>query len=309
MSHCLEINGKALALKRCGLVRLCSLRDEYYEFVEKPMAFLRELESNRLVNAHLFTFTQSIADPEPRFPYHLEFDSAAVLFLSTYEHWWTKQINSKTRNMVRKAQKTGLEIRSIEFGDELIRGIHTIYSESPIRQGRPFLHYGKTLETLRREHGTFLSQSQFFGAYYDGRLIGFIKLVHGQGVSSLMNVLSMIAHRDKAPTNALISKAVEICAERGVPRLQYGTGNAGSLGDFKKHHAFEEVHVPRYFLPLNRKGAVVLRLGLHRPFDRYLPADWRTRLSEARTKWLASRYAKSRVVGQVAPTMEQDARA
>ena len=308
MSRCLEINEKAVAIRRCGLVRLCSLRDEYYEFVEDPMAFLGELKSNRLVNADLFTFIQSIADPEPRFPYHLEFDTAAVLSLSTYEHWWTKQINGKTRNMVRKAQKAGLEIRAVEFGDEFIRGIHTIYNESPMRQGRRFLHYGKTLETLRREHGTFLNQSQFFGAYYDGKLIGFIKLVHGQGVSSLMNIMSMISHRDKAPTNALISKAVEICAEKGVPRLQYGTGKAASLGDFKKHHAFQEVSLPRYFVPLNRKGAVALRLGLHRRFDKYLPEDWRNRLLEARTKWLASHYAKSRPVRPAARTTERDAR-
>lgn len=302
MNHCHEINGKALAIRRRGLVRLCSLRDEYYEFVENPVAFLRDLKSNPLINADLFTFIQSIPDSHPRFAYHLEFDRTAVLFLSTYEHWWEKQINGKTRNMVRKAQKAGVEIRSAEFGDDLIRGIQTIYNESPVRQGRPFWHYGKSLEMLRREHGTFLDQSQFFGAYYDGELIGFIKLVHGDGVSSLMNILSMISRRDKAPTNALISKAVEICAERGVPRLQYGTGNAGSLGDFKKHHAFQEVRVPRYYVPLNSKGAVALRLGLHHRFDRYLPENWRNRLLKFRTDWFAFQNAKSRVVGRVART-------
>jgi hypothetical protein len=302
MNHCHEINGKTLAIRRRGLVRLCSLRDEYYEFVENPVAFLQDLKRNPLINADLFTFIQSISDTHPRFAYHLEFDRTAVLFLTTYEHWWEKQINGKTRNMVRKAQKAGVEIRSAEFGDDLIRGIQTIYNESPVRQGRPFWHYGKSLEMLRREHGTFLDQSQFFGAYYDGELIGFIKLVHGDGVSSLMNILSMISRRDKAPTNALISKAVEICAERGVPRLQYGTGNAGSLGDFKKHHAFQEVRVPRYYVPLNSKAAVALRLGLHHRFDRYLPENWRNRLLKFRTDWFAFQNAKSRVVGRIART-------
>ena len=82
MTRCLEVNGRALAIRRLGLVRLCSLRDEYYEFVEEPAVFLRALRSDSRVRADLFTFTQSVPDPEPRFSYHLEFDSAAVLFLS-----------------------------------------------------------------------------------------------------------------------------------------------------------------------------------------------------------------------------------
>src|SRR2546423_10783516 len=33
MNPCLELHGKALTVKRHGLSRLCSLRDEYYDFV------------------------------------------------------------------------------------------------------------------------------------------------------------------------------------------------------------------------------------------------------------------------------------
>jgi hypothetical protein len=305
MNQCFEVNGKAIVLRRRGFLRFCSLRDEYYDFVKEPGKFVSDLRGDSRVKADLFVFTQPVADPEPRFSYHLEYDSAAVVFLTTYDRWWKKQIKDKTRNMVRKAQKTGVEIRAVEFADDLIRGIHKIYNESPIRQGKPFWHYGKDLQTLRREHGTFLDQSQFFGAYHNGELIGFIKLVHGQGVSNLMNIVSMISHRDKAPTNALIAKAVEICTNKGVPRLHYGTGNSGSIGDFKKHHAFEEVCVPRYFVPLNRKGAIALRLGLHREFDKHLPAGLRSWLLKLRAKWLAFRYTNRTTVRSVTQPAEQ----
>jgi hypothetical protein len=154
-----------------------------------------------------------------------------------------------------------------------------------------------------------LNQSQFFGAYYKGELIGFIKLVHGRGVSKLMNIVSMMSHRNKAPTNALIARAVEVCTEKGVPLLQYGTGNSGSIGDFKKHHAFEEVRVPRYFVPLNWKGALGLRLGLHRRLDRCLPEKWRSRLLTLRAKWLAFRYAKSTRIAAVAQPAARNAQA
>jgi hypothetical protein len=36
-----------------------------------------------------------------------------------------------------------------------------------------------------------------------------------------MHILSMIRHREKAPTNALIAQAVRSCAERGIPYLWY----------------------------------------------------------------------------------------
>ena len=309
MKRNIEIGGKPLIVGRRGISRLCSLRDEYYDFVEDPAMFLRELNNDPRLKADLFTFTQPFPEPEPKFSFHLEWDSAAVVFLSTYDHWWKKQIKDKTRNMVRKAQKTGVELRLVEFSDELVRGIQTIYNESPIRQGKRFWHYGKDLETLRREHGTFLDQSQFVGAYWKGELIGFIKIVHGCGVSNLMNIVSMISHRDKAPTNALIAKAVELCAERGIPRLQYGTGNSRSIGDFKKHHGFEEVRVPRYFVPLNLKGALALKLGLHRPLDRCIPESWRNRLLSLRAKWVAFRHVKSTRVGAVAQPAERHAQA
>src|SRR5437764_45905 len=83
MNQSFEVSGKALAVKGRAVVRVCSLRDEYYDFVEDPAAFLRDLKSDSRVKADLFTFTQPVPDPEPKFSYHLEYDSAAVVFLST----------------------------------------------------------------------------------------------------------------------------------------------------------------------------------------------------------------------------------
>jgi hypothetical protein len=122
--------------------------------------------------------------------------------------------------------------------------------------------------------------------------------VHGNGVSQLMNIISMISHRNKAPTNGLIAKAVEICTGMGIPYLQYGTGYSRSIGEFKKHHAFEEFRVPRYFVPLNRKGTAVLKLRLHQGLDQCLPGKWRNQILDARGKWNAFRFRKSMQLGQ-----------
>ena len=90
----------------------------------------------------LLTFTQQLPDVTPLYAYPLEWDNLAALPVSTFDHWWTRQINGKTRNMVRRAEK-GLIVREVPFDDSLVRGIREIYNECPIRQGRPFWHYGK----------------------------------------------------------------------------------------------------------------------------------------------------------------------
>ena len=96
-------------------------------------------------------------------------------------------------------------VREVPFDDAFVRGISAIYNESPIRQGKPFWHYGKDFEAVRRMNGTFMDRSIFIGAFFQDSLIGFVKLVSDEdrGQAGLMQIVSMIQHRDKAPTNAL----------------------------------------------------------------------------------------------------------
>jgi len=271
--------------------RIASLRAEYYDYVDDALSFVGKLRAGR-AGADLFTFLQEvgISDRTPRYDCHLEWESIAVLPITTYENWWRKQIKDKTRNMIRRAWKKGVEIRVVAFDDYLVKGIQDIYNESPLRQGKPFAHYGKDFDTLKRAHISYLERSDFVGAFYENELIGFIKLVHGNGVSNLMQIISKISHHDKAPTNALIAKAVEICAEKRVPLLHYGIWSRRGLGDFKRHHAFERLDVPRYFVPLNLKGKVALMLKLHRRLRDRLPENWLDYLADLRAKWFSYKY-------------------
>ena len=277
-------------------LKTARLEAEYYEWVENAEEFIGKLKSSG-IQADVFTFLQEIGDRKQRHDFRCELDSIAVLPITSYENWWKNQINDKTRNMVRKAQKTAVELRAVPFNDDLVRGIMEIYNESPIRQGKPFKHYRKDFETIKATHITFLDQSEFVGAFYKNELIGFIKLVHGPKVSSLMQIISKIGHRDKAPTNALIAKAVEICGQRGVSYLHYGIwGRGGGLGDFKKHHAFEQFDLPRYSVPLTPKGKLMLGLNLHRNASEYLPEKCLNFLLNLRRRWTLFRYRNQKVV-------------
>ena len=79
-------------------------------------------------------------------------------------------------------------------------------------------------------------------------------------------------HFDKAVNNALIAKAVEICADRGLAWLMYGRiGNHPSLDAFKQNNGFTKFSLLRYYVPVTRNGQLALRLGLHRNLKDVLP--------------------------------------
>jgi hypothetical protein len=275
------------------LVRIARLAAERYEFLTDPIAAIEELRASG-PRADLFTFVQSVAAAAVRYPHAMEWDNAAAVPVSTFETWWTKQINGKTRNMVRKAEKAGVEVRETPFDDDLVGGITAIYDECPVRQGRPFWHYHKGMDRVRRENATFLDRSVFLGAFAGGELIGFAKLVvdEARQQAALMQILAMIAHRDKAPMNALLAQAVRACADRGIPYLvyanfAYGNKQRDSLSDFKHHNGFQRVEVPRYFVPLTAVGRAALRLGLHRGLAARIPESVLARLRSVRSHWHA----------------------
>jgi hypothetical protein len=227
----------------------------------------------------------------------MEWDNFAALSISTFDHWWTKQIGFKARNKAKQAEKHGVTLREVPFGDELIQGIWEIYNELPIRQGKRFPHYGMSLDQVRRYAGTFLDQSVFIGGFLEGKMIGFIKLTmdetHTQ--AGLMHIVSLVSERDKAPTNALIAQAVRSCAQRGIAHLvysnfAYGNKKTDSLSDFKERNGFERVDVPRYYVPLSPVGWSALRLGLHRRLIDYVPESYLTKLREFRTAWYDRKF-------------------
>src|SRR6202043_417643 len=118
----------------------------------------------------------------------------AALRVSTFDDWMTKQVDFKVRNKVRKATKNGVVVREVPFDDDYVAGIHAIYNESPTRQGKAFWHYGKDFETVRKMNATFMDRSIFIGAYLEGILIGFVKLVFDENrtQAGLMQIVSMI---------------------------------------------------------------------------------------------------------------------
>jgi hypothetical protein len=286
-------------MKICGIdirvegrvCRIARLEADKYKFLDDPNPVINELRRCN-VRVDMFTFMQRIPETSPRFAYPMEWDNLAVLPVSTFDHWWTTQIRFKARNKARQAEKKGVTLREMPFDESLVRGIWEIYNECPVRQGRRFSHYGKDIETVHSDEATFLDSSIFLGAFLEGKLIGFAKLVtdDARSQAGLMNIVSMIRHRDKAPTNALIVQAVRSCAARGISHLvysnfAYANKQWDGISEFKESNGFQRIDLPRYYVPLNLRGKTALRLGLHHRLVEHLPESAVTRLRELRNTW------------------------
>ena len=274
------IEGKVLRVAR---PHACE-QQEWFEDAENPEVLIDALQKSEH-RPDIFTFWQRLPDTEPRYPYQMEPQSIAALPIKSYSFWWEKQIDRKARNKVRKAQKKGVTVRMASFDDTFVRGMTSIFNETPIRQGRRFLHYGKDFETIKREFSRFLFREEIFGAYLGEDLVGFIMVGDAGKYACLGQIISKIAYRDLAPTNALLAKAIERCAEQGFPYLVYAYWLDDSLGDFKRSNGFQKFDLPRYFVPLTPKGKLALKLGLHRGWKGAVPKEIKKVLKKLRRGW------------------------
>lgn len=286
----IEILGKKIRV-RGRLVKIARLDAEKFLFLDDPAPVVEALKKSKR-RVDIFTFMQKVSETTPKYSYSMEWDNLAVLPITTFDHWWNKQIGFKARNKAKQAEKKGIVLREAEFGEELVRGIWEIYNETPIRQDRKFPHYGKTYEQVYEEEATYLDRSAFIGAYLEGRLVGFIKLMWDLDLSQagLLNIVSLVSERDKAPTNALVAHAVKFCADRDIPYLvysnfAYGKRQRDSLSDFKERNAFERVNLPRYYVPLTPIGAAAFRMGMHKSLIDHVPEKMIVKLREIRNAW------------------------
>ena len=291
-----QIEGKTIIFSGKWL-KFASVWDEDWlegEVIDDPEACINAL-NKQSQKADIFTFAQKLPNVEPKYNYPMEWDNVAAIRVTSFEHWWHKQIRCRPRNRCRKSERLGVNVRVAEFNDELLQGIMSIYNESPVRQGKPFWHYGKGYDSVKKDNAAYLDRSYFIAAYLNAEMIGYLKLVNNGECAGIMHIMSMIKHRDKAANNALIAKAVEICAQEKIPYLAYGNyiygkKGADTLTEFKHSSGFGKIDVPRYYIPLTLKGRLALKLGIHRGLIELLPRKLLLKLIELRNKWNEKRY-------------------
>jgi hypothetical protein len=271
-------------------IKIASVHEEKVlgnDVIKDPVLFVRQLNRGPL-QADILTFAQAIPETAPKYNYPFEWDNSAAIPITTYEEWFAKQAATDVRQNVKKAAKRGVSVRPVPFTDSFVEQIVGLYNESAVRQGRRFWHYGKGFEQIKKETGHCLERSEFIGAYVEEELIGFIKLLYIGVTADIVLIVTKQQHFERRPTNALIAKAVEICAQRRVAYLTYakyayGKKASSSLAEFKRRHGFQRVDFPRYYIPLTFKGQLACRLKLYRSVKDMLPESVLNLLLRART--------------------------
>lgn len=286
--ECIQIAGQTYSITR-GPLTIVRLDDEWYEDVNDPAAAIGCLREDADVRADLFTFWQRLPDLAPRFPFHLEWEHVAALRVRSYDDWFSHGIKTRMRTAIRKAEKEGVVVKETAYDDAFVHGMTTIFNESPVRQGRPFWHYGKDFATVKQQFSRFVHREYMIGAYYHDQMIGFVMLGDAGRFGVTGQIISSIEHRDKGTNAALIAKSVEVCEKRGLEYLVYLFWTADSLSEFKRRCGFEEVKLPRYFVPLTLRGSIGLRMGVHRGWKMMLPSAMVTSLKGVRRHWYAWR--------------------
>jgi hypothetical protein len=187
--------------------------------------------------------------------------------------------------------------------DHLIRGIKEIYDEVPMRQGFRNRHYQEDEETVRQKNSTFLGQDDFLAAYVGEELVGFIQIVYTEKTARIIQLLSKVAHLEKRTASALIAKAVEFACQKELTHLtycKYSYGNKGTdpLAEFKRRMGFQKLFYPRYFVPLNWRGAVAIDLRLHHGLKNHLPTGVVMFLLNMRARYYEKKFARQEALRQ-----------
>jgi hypothetical protein len=292
-----EICGKTVVVTGKWL-RLAAVKDENVaegEIIEDPRVFVDEMKRRRL-RADILTFGQKLPATTPKYDYPFEWDNWAVIPITSFEDWWEKRLPQESRRNVRRAAKRGVVVKIVDFNDEFVRGIQGIYNETPIRQGRRFWHFGKDFGTVKEENATYMERSDFLGAYFNEELIGYVKIVYLGQIATLIQIIAKIEHQDKRPTNALLAKAVDLCAQKGVSfllytKFVYDKNENNPLTEFKRRNGFEEVKYPRYYVPLTAKGAIAIKCGVHTGVRGLIPPSLLESLKSLRLRFYRLRYS------------------
>ena len=208
----------------------------------------------------------------------MEWDNLAVLPISTFRYWWTRaNLVYRKRNEGKAGREKGVssaKFRSMRHCFVESCDIHNETARSGRESGFP------TMEWTSREHAGM--QAPFStAASLSARFLRTNHRLHQADdrrsrTTACAVTSGLLRARDKAPTNALIAKAVRSCADRGFSFWFTSTSltarkRATALATSRNQTASGGWTCPAITCLCRLSAAVALNLGLHHRLVDYLP--------------------------------------
>lgn len=168
----------------------------------------------------------------------IDLGKTVAMDLSSPEVIWDN-IHSKNRNMIRKAEKNGIEIHHGK-GLELFGEFRRIYNATMQKDNaEEYYYFGEAFyESI---HNDLHDNYEMFWATYEGRIVAMSIMIFANGRLNYHLSGSDIEYRNLAPSNLLLYKAALWGCEQGLRTFHLG-GGVGSGEDnlFKFKIAFNK---------------------------------------------------------------------
>ena len=167
------------------------------------------------------------AQPMKQISEVIDLGKTIALDLSSPEVIW-ENIVSKNRNMIRKAEKNGIEIhhsKDYSLFDEFIR----IYNATMDKDNATDYYYFKE-DFYKSIHTDLYDNYEMFYAVYEGKIIAMSIMIFANNQMHYHLSGSLIEYRNLAPSNLLLYKAALWGCEQGFKTFHLG-GGVGSGED------------------------------------------------------------------------------
>lgn len=169
----------------------------------------------------------------------IDLGKTIAIDLSSPEIIW-ENIHSKNRNMIRKAEKNGIEIKHGK-GMDLLEKFMEIYNKTMDKDHAEAYYYFK-LPFYESIHNDLYDNYEMFYAEYEGKIIAMSIMIFANGRLNYHLSGSDIEYRNLAPSNLLLYKAALWGCEQGMKTFHLG-GGVGSGEDnlYKFKAAFNKI--------------------------------------------------------------------
>lgn len=157
----------------------------------------------------------------------IDLGKTVAMDLTSEEVIW-KNIHSKNRNMIRKAEKNDIVIKhgqGLELFDDFIK----IYNATMDKDNAEAYYYFKP-EFYKSIHEDLKDNYEMFWAEYEGKIIAMSIMIFANGRLNYHLSGSDLQYRNLAPSNLLLYKAAMWGMEKGMNTFHLG-GGVGSGED------------------------------------------------------------------------------
>lgn len=184
------------------------------------------------------------ADPMKAISRVVDLGKTVAMDLSSPEMIW-QNIHSKNRNMIRKAEKNGVEILHGK-GMELMDQFMSIYNATMEKDQAEDYYFFKRPFYESIDHDLHDNYEMFY-AMYDGKTIAMSIMIFANGRLNYHLSGSNLEYRNLAPSNLLLYKAALWGCEQGMKTFHLG-GGVGSGEDnlYKFKAAFNKNSTCRF---------------------------------------------------------------